>query len=85
MRQPQGSSVIHLLEWVFVEGRRQKKTITNAFGEKPMLKLMFYATYLTVKRWCALKVIVSNDVRWCPETGYSLRQFFRRCAPKEIF
>lgn len=46
----------NLLERLFVEGRRRLKIIPNAFGEKPVLKLMFGAMIRAAERWRAIKV-----------------------------
>ena len=53
----------NLIERLFVEERRQMKIIPNAFGEKPVLKLMFAAMIRASERWRALKV-----------TGFERRQ-----------
>ena len=45
----------NLLERLFVEERRRVKTIPNAFGEKPVLKLMFGAMIRAAERWRAIK------------------------------
>jgi transposase-like protein len=39
----------NLLERLFVEARRRLKIIPNAFGEKPMLKLVFGAMIVTAR------------------------------------
>jgi transposase-like protein len=46
----------NLLERLFVEERRRLKIIPNAFGEKPVLKLMFAAMIRAAERWRAIKV-----------------------------
>ena len=43
----------NLLERLFVEERRRLKIIPNAFGEKPVLKLMFGAMIRAAERWRA--------------------------------
>jgi hypothetical protein len=48
--------VTNLLERLFVEERRRLKIIPNAFGEKPVLKLMFGAMIRVAARWRAVKV-----------------------------
>ena len=53
----------NLLERLFVEERRRMKIIAGAFGEKPVLKLMFAAMIRASERWRALKV-----------TGFERRQ-----------
>jgi len=46
----------NLLERLFVEERRRLKIVPNAFGEKPVLKLMFGAMIRAAERWRAIKV-----------------------------
>ena len=46
----------NLLERLFVEERRRLKIIPNAWGEKPVLKLMFGAMIRAAERWRAIKV-----------------------------
>ena len=46
----------NLLERLFLEERRRLKIIPNAFGEKPVLKLMFAAMTRAAERWRAIKV-----------------------------
>lgn len=46
----------NLLERLFVEERRRLKIIPNAWGEKPVLKLMFAAMMRAAERWRAIKV-----------------------------
>ena len=46
----------NLLERLFVEERRRLKIIPNAFGEKPVLKLMFGAMTRAAERWKPIKV-----------------------------
>jgi len=41
----------NLLERLFVEERRRLKIIPNAFGERPVLKLMFGAMTRAAERW----------------------------------
>lgn len=53
----------NLLERLFVEERRRLKIIPNAFGEKPVLKLMFAAMTRAAERWRAVKI-----------TGFERRQ-----------
>jgi putative transposase len=45
----------NLLERLFVEERRRLKIIPNAFGERPVLKLMFGAMTRAADRWRAIK------------------------------
>ncbi len=46
----------NLLERLFVEERRRLKIIPNAFGEKPVLKLMFGAMIRAAERWRAVRI-----------------------------
>jgi transposase-like protein len=46
----------NLLERLFVEERRRLKIIPNAFGEKPILKLMFGAMIRAAERWRPIKI-----------------------------
>ena len=46
----------NLLERLFVEERRRLKIIPNAFGEKPVLKLMFGAMIRAAERWRTIKI-----------------------------
>jgi hypothetical protein len=45
-----------LRESLFVEERRRLKIIPNAFGKKPVLKLMFGAMIRVAERWRVVKV-----------------------------
>jgi len=45
----------NLLERLFVEERRRLKIIPNAFGERPVLKLMFAAMTRAAERWRAIR------------------------------
>jgi transposase-like protein len=46
----------NLLERLFLEERRRTKIIPNAFGEKPILKLMYAAIIRASSRWRGIKV-----------------------------
>lgn len=46
----------NLLERLFEEDRRRTKVLPHAFGERPMLKLMFAATIRAARRWRKLNV-----------------------------
>ena len=46
----------NLLEHLFVEERRRLKIIPNAFGKKPVLKLMFGAMIRAAERWRAIRI-----------------------------
>ncbi|HSM20505.1 MAG TPA: IS256 family transposase [Hyphomicrobiales bacterium] len=52
----QATRTTNLLERLFVEERRRLKIIPNAFGEKPVLKLMFGAMIRAAERWRAIKI-----------------------------
>ena len=45
----------NLLERLFVEERRRLKIIPNAFGERPVLKLMFGAMTRAADRWRSIR------------------------------
>lgn len=46
----------NLLERLFLEERRRTKIIPNAFGERPVLKLMYAAVIRAAERWRGLAV-----------------------------
>jgi putative transposase len=46
----------NLLERLFLEERRRTKIIPNAFGERPVLKLMYAALIRAAERWRGLAV-----------------------------
>jgi len=46
----------NLLERLFEENRRRTKVLPHAFGERPMLKLMFAAVIRATEKWRKLKV-----------------------------
>jgi transposase-like protein len=46
----------NLLERLFVEERRRLKVIPNAFGERPVLKLMFGAMIRASERWRRIRL-----------------------------
>ena len=46
----------NLLERLFVEERRRLKIIPDAFGEKPVLKLIFGAMIRAAERWRAIRI-----------------------------
>ena len=46
----------NLLERLFVEERRRLKIIPNAFGEKPVLKLMFGAMIRAAEHWRSIRI-----------------------------
>lgn len=48
----------NLLERLFVEERRRLKIIPNAFGERPVLKLMFGAMTRAAERWRSIRFTV---------------------------
>lgn len=45
----------NLLERLFVEERRRMKIIPNAFGERPVLQLMFGAMTRAAERWRSIR------------------------------
>ena len=47
--------VTNAVERLFVEERRRLKIITNGFGEKAVLKLMFGALIRAAERWRGLR------------------------------
>ena len=63
----------NLLERLFVEERRRLKIIPNAFGERPVLKLMFGAMIRAAERWRAIKSPTSSAARWPPSDRNSIR------------
>jgi putative transposase len=46
----------NLLERLFLEERRRTKIIPHAFGERPVLKLMYAAVIRAADRWRSLRV-----------------------------
>jgi transposase-like protein len=46
----------NLLERLFLEERRRTKIIPNAFGERPVLKLMYAAVIRAAERWRGIAV-----------------------------
>jgi transposase-like protein len=46
----------NLLERLFLEERRRTKMIPNAFGERPVLKLMYAAVIRAAERWRGIAV-----------------------------
>ena len=46
----------NLLERLFEEDRRRTKVLPHAFGERPLLKLMYAATIRASSRWRGIKV-----------------------------
>ncbi len=61
----------NLQERLFVEERRRLKIIPSAFGEKPVLKLMFGAMIRAAERWRAIKV---TDFE-CPQMAAVRKEF----------
>ena len=72
----------NLLERLFVEERRRLKIIPNAFGEKPVLELMFGAMIRAAERWRARdhRLRATAARRPAQGTGPGLR---RRNRPRE--
>jgi hypothetical protein len=52
----------NLLERLFLEERRRTKIIPHAFGERPVLKLMYAAVIRAADRWRGLTVGESSSV-----------------------
>ena len=46
----------NLLERLFLEERRRLKVLPHAFGERPVLKLMFAAMTRASERWRAIRI-----------------------------
>jgi len=46
----------NLLERLFLEERRRTKVIPNAFGERPVLKLMYAAVIRAAERWRGIAI-----------------------------
>src|SRR5262249_2991351 len=46
----------NLLERLFLEERRRTKVVAHAFGERPVLKLMYAAVIRAAERWRGLTV-----------------------------
>ncbi|GLS41495.1 hypothetical protein GCM10010869_70920 [Mesorhizobium tianshanense] len=76
----------NLLERLFVEERRRLKIIPNAFGEKPVLKLMFGAMIRAAERWRAIRITDFERrqmvaVRQQLDQGYEARNGLENKAP----
>jgi len=56
LRHRRGIRTTNMLERLFGEERRRTKVIPHAFGEKPLLKLMFAATIRASNRWKGIKM-----------------------------
>jgi hypothetical protein len=52
----QGDSHPNLLERLFGEERRRTKVVSHAFGERPVLKLMYAAVIRAAHQWRGLSV-----------------------------
>ena len=63
----------NLLERLFLEERRRTKIIPNAFGEKPILKLMYAAIIRASDRWRGIK-ITAFERRQCEAIRAELDQ-----------
>jgi transposase-like protein len=56
LRHRKGIRTTNLLERLFLEERRRTKIIPHAFGERPVLKLMYAAVIRAADRWRGLTV-----------------------------
>ncbi len=56
LRHRQGIRTTNLLERLFLEERRRTKVIPHAFGERPVLKLMYAAVIRAADRWRGIPV-----------------------------
>ena len=56
LRHRKGVRTTNLLERLFLEERRRTKVIPHAFGERPVLKLMYAAVIRAADRWRGLPV-----------------------------
>ena len=56
LRHRKGIRTTNLLERLFLEERRRTKVIPHAFGERPVLKLMYAAVIRAAERWRGLPV-----------------------------
>jgi len=56
LRHRKAIRTTNLLERLFLEERRRTKIIPHAFGERPMLKLMYAAVIRAADRWRGLTV-----------------------------
>ena len=54
----------NLLERLFGEGRRRMKVIANAFGERPVLKLMYAALIRATAQWRGITVTAFERKQW---------------------
>ena len=67
----------NLLERLFGEERRRTKVMPHAFGEKPLLKLMFAATLRASAKWRGIKM-TSFDRQQLEAIREELNQAFRQ-------
>jgi putative transposase len=54
----------NLLERLFGEERRRMKVIANAFGERPVLKLMYAALIRATAQWRGITVTAFERKQW---------------------
>jgi transposase-like protein len=71
----------NLLERLFEENRRRTKVLPHAFGERPMLKLMFAAVIRAAEKWRKLKVTNFEREQLRQLREEMNEQFKRRHAP----
>jgi len=56
IRHRKATRTTNLLERLFVEERRHLKIVPNAFGERPVLKLMYGAMIRAAERWRGVRM-----------------------------
>jgi len=56
LRHRRAIRTTNLLERLFLEERRRTKIIPHAFGERPVLKLMYAAVIRAADRWRGIQV-----------------------------
>jgi putative transposase len=71
----------NLLERLFEENRRRTKVLPHAFGERPMLKLMFAAVIRASEKWRKLKVTHFEREQLRQLRAETDERFKRRHAP----
>jgi hypothetical protein len=78
---PRAIRTTNLLERLFEENRRRTKVLPHAFGERPMLKLMFAAVIRAAEKWRKLKVTNFEREQLLQLREELNEQFKRRHAP----
>ena len=75
--RPKTARTTNLLERLFGEDRRRTKLIPHAFGEKPVLKLMFAAMIRASQSW--RRVIISEfELKQIAELRQQLKADFEK-------